>query len=432
MSFDPPSGTLELLNWPAAEPLLRGFPVALARVGADGVLNWTNARFDALYRRDVTSLSAVVPGVPVRAVMPRRDGGTADVLAHRLSLDGGWLLVIDDTPTPANVEDVRALRLRLADLERENLVDALTGAWNRRYLDRAMAAELSRAERYRHPLSVMLFDIDFFKRINDEHGHQAGDTVLKELAGVTRTGMRATDALVRWGGEEFLVLMPYTAHGMAQRAAENLRRRIGGHPFTGVGRITVSIGVVEWNEGESAGALFLRADRAMYRAKAAGRDRVVADDAGASDVWAGLATASPIQLVWQDAYACGEPTIDAQHRELFRLGNALLEASLRAKEEPARFMAALEACLAHVVRHFADEEALLAQHGFPGLAGHQDGHRALLERAAALHESARRGEADTGLLVDFLAQEVVLRHLLTSDRAYYPLFGAIDASNIRS
>ena len=217
--------------------------------------------------------------------------------------------------------------------------------------------------------------------------------------------------------------MPYTAHGVAQRAAENLRRRIGSHAFNIVGHLTVSIGTAEWNEGEGAAALFLRADQAMYRAKAAGRDRVVAEDSGASDAWAGLASSSPIQLVWQDAYACGEPTIDAQHRELFRLGNALLEASLRAKEDPAALMAALDACLAHVVRHFADEEGLLAQHGYRGLSGHQDAHRALLDRAAALRESARRGEADTGLLVDFLAQEVVLRHLLTSDRAYYALFG---------
>ena len=422
MSFDATPDTATGRGWPDTEALLLQFPVALARIGVDGHLRWTNARFDALFDRDVAPLAGVAPGLPVRRLVRRREGGMVEVLVHRLPLEGDALLLLDDTPAAPGAEDVRALRLRLAELERENLVDALTGAWNRRYLDRVMVAELSRAERYRHPLSVVLFDLDFFKQVNDAHGHQSGDAILREMAAVTRAGMRATDALVRWGGEEFLLLMPYTAHGVARRAAENLRRRIASHSFNIAGHVTASVGVVEWTEGETAEALFRRADEAMYRAKSAGRNQVAADAFGASDAWAGLASASPIQLVWQEAYACGEPTIDGQHRELFRLGNMLLQASLRAKEDPAQLMAALDACLAHVVRHFADEEALLAQRGFAGLSRHHEAHRALIERAAALRESARRGEVDTGLLVDFLAQEVVLRHLLTSDRGYYALF----------
>jgi hemerythrin len=174
---------------------------------------------------------------------------------------------------------------------------------------------------------------------------------------------------------------------------------------------------------EDAESLFRRADEALYRAKNAGRNRVVADAQGASDLWEKAGEAI-VQIIWRDAYACGEPTIDAQHETLFRLANALIASSLRQADDSGAFLAALEALLAHVVRHFADEERILAARGYAKLAQHRGAHRGLLERAAALKEAALRGGAAFGALVEFLAHDVVAQHLLTADREFFPLFAS--------
>lgn len=186
--------------------------------------------------------------------------------------------------------------------------------------------------------------------------------------------------------------------------------------------MTISAGVAEYLLAEDAEAFFARADQALYRAKEGGRNRVEADARGASDDWARAGSGGILRLEWRDSYACGEPTIDAQHEELFRLANALIDASLRQEENRGAFLAALEALLAHVVRHFADEEKILAAHGYAKLAQHAAAHRGLLGRAGALKEAALRGEAKTGAVVEFLAHEVVAHHLLSADRDFYPLF----------
>ena len=301
------------------------------------------------------------------------------------------------------------------------LLDGLTGAWNRRYLEHAMPAEMSRSRRYRQPLSAALIDIDHFRRINDCFGQATGDAVLRELAGLLRRRVRAANALVRWAGEEFLVLMPCATHGAAAAAAEALRATVCGHAFAAVGHLTVSVGAGELLAGEDGGRFFQRLDAALYRAKSLGRDRVELDARGASDAWAKEAPAGVVQLVWSERYACGEPLIDAQHQELFRLANALIYAGLDPAHERVSFLAALERCLEHIARHFTDEEGILAARGYAGLEQHRAAHRALLGRAQALKRQVTQDEAGIGALLEFLANEVVMRHLLGADREFFPL-----------
>jgi diguanylate cyclase (GGDEF)-like protein/hemerythrin-like metal-binding protein len=319
------------------------------------------------------------------------------------------------------------LQKRVAQLEQDSLTDKLTGAWNRRYLDHAMAGELARSRRHRQPLAAAMIDIDHFKRVNDTYGHAVGDTVLKELVAVARSCVRASDILVRWGGEEFLLLMPFSAHRVAAVAAEKLRKAVEAHDFAGAGRVTISAGVAEYLPAEDAEEFFSRADRALYRAKESGRNRVEADPRGASDQWAREESAELVKLVWRDSYACGEPTIDAEHEELFRLANVLISASLHQDEKRGTLLAALDALLEHVARHFADEEKILAARGYAKLAQHQRAHQGLLKRALALKEAALRGDAKTGPVVEFLAHEVVAQHLLAADRDFYPLFAGAGA-----
>ena len=175
--------------------------------------------------------------------------------------------------------------MRISLLERETFTDPLTGVFNRRYLDRRLNEEVATARRYGRPLSVLLLDLDNFKKINDEHGHQIGDQVLIGAGGIVSSELRASDVLARYGGEEFLVIAPHTALLKAAEQAERLRKRIEDHDFrlqTESGkvvrlRLTISIGVASYGDGiDNVDRLVHAADENLYRAKREGRNRVVA------------------------------------------------------------------------------------------------------------------------------------------------------------
>jgi diguanylate cyclase (GGDEF)-like protein len=155
--------------------------------------------------------------------------------------------------------------------------DALTGLLNRRAMVELLAREHPRIERGQGPLSVALLDIDWFKRINDGLGHGAGDEVLRRFAAILKEQLRAADALARWGGEEFLLLMPGTRLDDARVVLDRLRHRVASGGFESIApdlKVTFSVGVVEVHEGETQDTAIDRADRALYRAKQDGRNRV--------------------------------------------------------------------------------------------------------------------------------------------------------------
>jgi diguanylate cyclase (GGDEF)-like protein len=158
--------------------------------------------------------------------------------------------------------------------------DALTGLLNRRAMVELLAREHPRIERGQGPLALALLDIDWFKRINDNLGHGAGDEVLRRFAAVLKQELRAADALARWGGEEFLLLMPGTRLDDARLVLDRLRRVIcTDEGFAGIApdlTVSFSAGLVQVAEGESQDAAIDRADRALYQAKQAGRNRVEA------------------------------------------------------------------------------------------------------------------------------------------------------------
>jgi len=152
--------------------------------------------------------------------------------------------------------------------------DALTGLFNRRYGERLLGAQQGRAQAGDGPCSVILCDIDHFKQINDNHGHHCGDEILRQVTARLAAGMRGTDRIVRWGGDELLVLLPHTALAEATTLAERVRAKVAGMTFPPVGAVTLSLGVAEWCAGESRRNVLKRADEALYQAKERGRNRV--------------------------------------------------------------------------------------------------------------------------------------------------------------
>jgi diguanylate cyclase (GGDEF)-like protein len=152
--------------------------------------------------------------------------------------------------------------------------DGLTKLFNRRRFNELLAGEIGRSRRFRFPLSLIMFDIDHFKKINDTYGHNTGDTILKEIAHVVMADIRTYDIFARWGGEEFMILVPSSKVAEAVSMAEKIRSTIEKYDFTEVGTITCSFGVTEHREGESIDSLFTRVDGALYKAKEHGRNRV--------------------------------------------------------------------------------------------------------------------------------------------------------------
>ena len=166
--------------------------------------------------------------------------------------------------------DVEALTLRAT-------TDSLTGVWNRSQIEDRAKRELAMFQRYAHPVSIVFVDLDHFKQINDTWGHAAGDEVLKGVCDVMHASMRATDLLGRWGGEEFILLLPNTGRLNAQLFAERAREALALHVFPNAGQVTASFGVATCRSGESFDQWIARADALLYRAKSNGRNRVETD-----------------------------------------------------------------------------------------------------------------------------------------------------------
>ncbi|SFR64240.1 diguanylate cyclase (GGDEF) domain-containing protein [Marinobacter daqiaonensis] len=173
------------------------------------------------------------------------------------------------------IEENRLLQERLHEQANR---DPLTGLYNRRYLDDSLQREIDRCRRQQEPVGLLLIDIDHFKAINDEHGHASGDAVITQLATLLGSMSRASDIVCRFGGEEFLVVLPGTGREPAMERAEEYRQLFANTPvITEAGAITatLSVGVACWIEPMSPDELIREADKALYRAKNEGRNRVI-------------------------------------------------------------------------------------------------------------------------------------------------------------
>jgi diguanylate cyclase (GGDEF)-like protein len=285
-------GRILLVTDESAEPLHRaaleraGFAVVGVASGAAAIV--------ALAR---TRPHVVVAGAGLRGI-------TAGELARTLaqSAERVPLLLVGADPSTAQLrqsamdagafdyfevpEEAALLVMRVRQLAEVGLTidrlraeadrDYLTGLANRRRFRAALGQELERWRRYRAPCALLLADIDFLKKINDAHGHSAGDTVIRHVAATLRALSRDNDTAARLGGEEFALLLAGANEGSAVAAAERLRASVAAEPLEGIGTVTISVGVASCPaQADAERALYAAADAALYRAKAQGRDRSV-------------------------------------------------------------------------------------------------------------------------------------------------------------
>lgn len=261
----------------------------------------TLVQAQSLYDRD--GIRAVADQLLQPAAIPvtAEYEGREILVSSRLIPDIGWYVVVEQDVAqslePARRNLIRTLIIglvasslivalaaytmdrfgrRIEDLATK---DSLTGAANRRELDRHLSRLLYRNKRHGNPVSIVVFDIDHFKEINDTLGHQTGDKMLCAMADVARSTIRPEDLLVRWGGDEFIVLIEgeaADAHALAERLQQACRDSHVMRQVAPMFRTTVSVGIAEYDPGESDDSFLQRADRALYRAKHTGRNRIVA------------------------------------------------------------------------------------------------------------------------------------------------------------
>ncbi len=217
------------------------------------------------------------------AAVAIRSQAFADRVDLRVELINAALVIISTiwyTVAAGYISQLRArLRESLTTIETLATTDALTDSWNRRHIDTLLASELRQKARMRVGLCVCMIDVDHFKLVNDRFGHPAGDAVLKKIAKAVKGQLRAMDQLGRFGGEEFLVVLPGAAIEEARACAERLRLGIAELEMSPdcSEPVTISVGVAEALPEESPASLLARADRALYNAKQAGRNQVATD-----------------------------------------------------------------------------------------------------------------------------------------------------------
>jgi diguanylate cyclase (GGDEF)-like protein/PAS domain S-box-containing protein len=207
----------------------------------------------------------------------RKDGsimhGELQVIPH-VDVDGSIVQLLGVT------RDISERRRFEQKLNRLAVTDPLTNVWNRRQGAKLINGDINEARRYGPSLALLMLDIDHFKRINDTYGHQTGDHVLIELTQVLMANMRSSDVLIRWGGEEFVILTRHCGLTESTGLAMKLRSVVESHAFETVGTVTVSIGVAELHPGDDLDSWLARADVAMYQAKESGRNCVKVSQAG--------------------------------------------------------------------------------------------------------------------------------------------------------
>jgi len=287
----------------ALRPLLDSFGDAVLIVDGRGIVFCANQAAQRLFRIPVQDL---VGTDSLRLMVDPESRGFLDYLRAtlfaaedesmpRISVElmarpvSGGLIPIEVSSGLVRAVDHRVFTLLIRDISERKVQerrlrdganrDALTGVFSRAHLEQLAEIELFRASRYGRAFSGLMFDVDHFKRINDSYGHGAGDQVLREIARRCRAVMRACDLMARWGGEEFLLLLPETPLEGARRLGERLLDAISGERIVLEGgraiAVSISIGIADYHAGDAViGQLVQRADEALYRAKSNGRCRV--------------------------------------------------------------------------------------------------------------------------------------------------------------
>jgi len=311
--------------------------------------------------------------------------------------------LVEITEQKKNEETMKKLALK----------DELTGLYNRHFLENIIPDEIKRADKDGYPVSVIMVDLDFFKRINDRCGHPIGDSVLQQTAAIIYENIRNSDYLIRIGGEEFLIFMPYTNLNGALVAAEKLRYELEKNDHPIAGRYTASFGVAQRLEGEGYIGLYNRVDEALYRAKRSGRNCVIS----AKEIESSESASKFLQ--WKHEWNSGNKLIDDEHKELVDIANSLINITY-IPDNMEKELEQLDNLIVKITEHFNDEERILKEIKYPDYDEHVKEHKSLLEIASHIRDICIKGELNLVYVHSFVVDQMIKEHLLQKDVDYFP------------
>ncbi len=291
--------------------------------------------------------------------------------------------------------------------------DELTGIYNRKFFEKRVVEEMEIADRANEHISLIIFDLDRFKLVNDNFGHQFGDEVLKRTTQIAGDLIRKTDFLNRVGGEEFAIILPNTNKAQAVFVAEKVRKALEDNKHFKVGQVTGSFGVAERMKAESLRSWYKRADNALYQAKNTGRNRVV--DSDKIDI-----PLVSLQVQWRQEWNCGNDEIDEQHDKILQIANDLIT-KIYAGASHNECMDMIKLFLEYAVNHFATEERILMEIEYDGLIAHIKKHEYLTNKAIYLKECYEKKELQPAAFLSFIIDEVVVEHLTKEDTKFFAL-----------
>lgn len=339
-------------------------------------------------------------------------------------------LVYNDAGAPSffisQIQDITKLKSYESELLKLVSEDYLTGIGNRRYFYEQAEREIRRSGRTKLPISILMIDIDHFKRINDIHGHKVGDDVLKQIASVIKSSIRSIDILGRVGGEEFATLFPETNDTQAYILAERIRNRVATSTLQIPNRenATVSIGVATFcGDSTPLDQRIQQADKTLYRAKELGRNRTETFiDSQSIEMHSKMASHSTlVNLAWNKSFESGNSQIDTQHMSLFEASNELLSCLIEC-EDTSQCFASLDRLVDHVKNHFETEEAILRAAKFGDIDRHARIHTQLVTKLLAIKNSLAHNPHAIGEVFSFISVDVIRNHLVLEDTKFFALF----------
>ena len=290
--------------------------------------------------------------------------------------------------------------------------DELTGIFNRHYFDEIIPVAMERNDRYHEPLSMILFDIDHFKKVNDTWGHSVGDEVLIKISKTVKNNIRKPDTLIRWGGEEFTILLPQTNVGGAANVAEKLRSLLESIIHPHAGKVTSSFAVAERYLGESFELWFDRLDNALYDAKKKGRNCVtIVDNAYFHSI--------PFtKIKWKNTWNSGDYILDRQRRYVIELANSLVDSAV-VETFSAETEKKLNSLTNHLNYHFFYEERILSEVKYPYIEEQKIYHEEIRKKMELITTSFFDGMIKAADLFEFFLEDIVFNHFLKEDIAYF-------------
>ncbi|MDF2536836.1 MAG: hypothetical protein K0R18_2998 [Bacillales bacterium] len=290
--------------------------------------------------------------------------------------------------------------------------DKLTGIYNRNYLDSRIIEEVERVNRHGGSLSMIYFDLDHFKTVNDTYGHRLGDAVLKEVTRVVAGEIRNVDIFARWGGEEFAIIVPDTTLAGAKIVAEKLRVALENVVHPVVGKVTTSFGVAEYIVDEYIGSWFNRADTELYFSKMNGRNRVSGKEVSKSD------KSVQVKVKWSDDWLCGNNAINQEHKKLLELGNEMVENSYKFSKQE-EIIQHVSIFFTYMVEHFETEEMILKSIDYEHYQHHKETHKKLIKIFNDLKKELEDTNAKPEGLLNFVLNDMLIGHIEKEDLTYF-------------